>query len=140
MPIHKIHLNDAPGPMSIKKAKLGDFCTYHFSVKFEPGSECNLFFLQAKTVQSTIWRELIDKNETDNDGEITIEIGKIKVGTKMDYRFGVYAIDALQNVRIIITNFTTRESRQVKPDDPSEGMNIKKGDSWSQEITGYEMF
>ena len=140
MPIHKILLNDAIGPVSIKKAKPGDYCTYHFSVIFEPGAECNLFMLLAKTSQSTIWHKLVERNETDNDGEITMEIGKIKVGTKMDYRFGVYAIDALQNVRIIITNSTSKESRQVKPNDPSEGMTIKKGDSWAQEITAYEMF
>src|SRR5688500_1673291 len=100
MPVNKLGLAGFDEDPQQPNATPGQICTYHFSVFFEPDSHCSLFLLEAKTSTGTSWHQLVGSNETDNDGEITIEIGHIAAGTEMDFRYGIYAIDALSNVQI----------------------------------------
>jgi len=139
MPLNKFSISNMPQDPLHPKAEYGQVCTYHFSVFFEPDSHCSFFLLEAKTNAGSTWHQLIYSYDTDNDGEITIEIGHIAAGTKMDFRYGIYGIDALSNIQIKIINATTEESFTIRPTEDEDPISVKKGDSFTSEISDYAM-
>jgi hypothetical protein len=139
MPIVKIFTSKSKGKKSNTSLELTDsICTYYFSIIWNKTSACNLFQL-AGQIPGGEMHPLISKMIADTDGEITVEIGKFVKGTKVNLFFGVQAITKIDNLRIIVTNATEKNSVRVLPKNDTDVKKMEKRDIYNDQILNYEL-
>lgn len=85
-----------------------EICNYSFSVVWTNGQSCSLNYLSGNRPPSTIWHPIISRPTTDNDGEISEQIGNFPQGISLNLSFGLQAIDAIPKLAILITNITKK--------------------------------
>jgi hypothetical protein len=92
---------------------------YIFSIVWEPGPGLVLFQLQGSTGALANPPQprhaIITETVADNDGEISISVGRFPVGTILNLWWGVSAIDGVQRCSAWLTNRTTGQIVKLKP-------------------------
>jgi len=105
---------------------------YSFSVvwtRSTDGLSCSLNYLGGNIPPSNKWHDIITRPNTDEDGEISISIGRFPVGSAINLSYGIFAIDPIPEIAVLITNIDTRSV--VKIPTGSEFKKLARGESWT---------
>src|SRR5882762_9339784 len=81
-----------------KKSKFSDLLeetaeTYTFSLVWTRGTAVNLNFLSGNRPPSTVWHPMFPSPISDNDGEISFQLGHFPPGVIINLSWGVQAVD-----------------------------------------------
>ncbi len=122
------------GAIPTSLVETNGLCTYSFSVVWtNNGSSLSLYSLNAKLSSSGNWVKLISIVITDDDGEITIQIGNFAKGTSIDMLFGVYPMQDIPEAAIYVTNMTEGTSQQTAPANGTQ--KLTKATAWNGQFT-----
>lgn len=117
-----------------------DLQQYAFSVIWEKGPALSLFQLQGTIADNPSKHNIIASAKSDDDGEISIEIGKFKVGTKISLWWGIAPINEdIEKCSVWITNFAIKRSIKLKP--VGTGWKaITVGSDWTENESNITLF
>lgn len=110
-------------------------CEYVFSVTWTNNTGCNLNFLSGNRPPSTIWHPIIRTPISDDDGEISVRLGRFPKGTEINLAWGIQAVDAIPKMALLIVNVT--EKKIFKIPEGNQFKKLDRGEFWqsSQKVS-----
>src|SRR5690349_17556884 len=93
-----------------------DFNSYYFSVVWiKRGIAISLSSVAVTPSGTNNWKQLLGEITTENDGEIDVPMGVLKVGDKLDLIFNLFPHQDVTAAAIYLTNHNTGVHKQIKP-------------------------
>jgi hypothetical protein len=83
--------------------------TYVLSVVWTKGTAINFNFLSGNRPPSTVWHPMFPAPISDNDGEISLQLGHFPPGITINLSWGIQGVDAVSRLALLITNVDSRQ-------------------------------
>jgi hypothetical protein len=103
-------------------------CEYAFSVIWTRQTACNLNFLSGNRPPSTTWHPIITAPISDDDGEISVQLGHFPPGITLNLSWGIQAVDAIPKLALLIVNITNRTIFKIPPG--NQFKQLARGEFW----------
>lgn len=102
--------------------------TYIFSVVWTRGTAINLNFLSGNRPPSTVWHPMFQSPISDNDGEISLQLGHFPPGITINLSWGIQAVDAVPRLALLITNLTSHQVFKLPAG--NQFKSLTRGEFW----------
>ena len=109
-----------------------NLCTYTLSCLWTRDTNLSLGGLVGRIEGDTQWHNIIVHPVTDNDGEITIQLGTFCKSINLEIAFDLFPLEDIPACALFITNITDNSYKKVTPD--GDNMQLKKGVGWRGHI------
>lgn len=102
--------------------------TYIFSVVWTRGTALNLNFLSGNRSPSSVWHPMFPAPISDNDGEISLQLGHFPLGITINLSWGIQGVDAVSRLALLITNLDSRQVFKLPPG--NQFKSLARGEFW----------
>lgn len=131
MPLSKLFPAEFPTKASVI---LEGISIYYFSVIWNsPEANCALVLFQGSVGNSTTLHNIITHPVTDNDGEISVEIGRFLPGTSLSFQVLTQAVTKIDDISLWITNISTGQSEKIRPNTTVK--TLSSNEFWKENFT-----
>jgi len=102
--------------------------TYIFSVVWTRGTAVNFNFLSGNRPPSSVWHPMFPSPISDNDGEISLQLGHFPPGITINLSWGIQGVDAVSRLALLITNLDSRQVFKFPPG--NQFKSLTRGEFW----------